>query len=132
MALSKATRDLKDVVTCAICVDDFADKDPRTLQCLHAFCARCLDQLHNTKMTGYITCPTCMEQTKLPHGSVYNLRPYFVAKQVNDCRNSSLFQSKYPIKKLCVWKIQKYIYVYLSLTTGLMKQSLHITKKNCW
>ena len=99
MSLSKATPNLENVVTCTICLDDFSDKDPRTLQCLHAFCVRCLDQLNSPK-TGYITCPTCTEQTKLPKGSVYDLRHYVVTRQVSNYSNSSLFPNKYAIIKL--------------------------------
>ena len=124
MALSKATRDLENIVMCAICLENFSDKDPRTLHCLHAFCVQCLNQLYSPR-AGFITCPTCTEQTKLPKGSVYNLRRYFVARQVINYRNSSLIPTKYPIQKLRVWKNTK-LHKFVPLDHSFMKQSLGI------
>ena len=93
MALSKATLDLENLVTCAICLENFTERDPRTLPCLHTFCVDCLQQTYLAKvarkpsMKRFITCPTCNEKSKLPDSSVYKLRHYFMARQVTDVVN---------------------------------------------
>ena len=90
MALSKAALDLENLVTCAICLGNFTERDPRTLPCLHTFCVDCLHQTYLAKidrepsMKRFITCPTCNDKSKLPDSSVYKLRHYFMARQVTD------------------------------------------------
>lgn len=60
---------------CPVCVQDHTD--PRALDCLHALCAGCIDQLLITADNkGEVTCPLCRAVTRLPGtGAAVDLPP---------------------------------------------------------
>ena len=64
------SKKIKDQLTCPICLDPY--EDPRTLPCLHSFCAGCLEQLPqkavvlDNKTKHQLSCPTCRNVTDLP------------------------------------------------------------------
>ncbi|ESN96207.1 hypothetical protein HELRODRAFT_163248 [Helobdella robusta] len=67
-----------EFLVCAVCSEPF--KRPKTLSCLHTFCARCIENIHNTELTyrkygdpREVTCPTCLKRTQLPVGGAKNL-----------------------------------------------------------
>lgn len=47
--------DVKEVVTCGICLQLYAD--PRRLRCSHTFCLQCLNEYQSTQT--WKECPTC-------------------------------------------------------------------------
>ena len=62
---------LEDQLTCPVCLDSF--KDPRTLPCLHSFCAGCLERLPQAvDKTGAhgLNCPSCRANADLPKQGV--------------------------------------------------------------
>ena len=63
---------LEDQLTCPVCLDSF--KDPRTLPCLHSFCAGCLERLPQVEIaqTGAhgLNCPSCRTKADLPKQGV--------------------------------------------------------------
>ena len=62
---STALKKLEEQLTCAICLDLYTN--PKTLQCLHSFCQRCVKGLPlDPQGDNYISCPTCRHCTQLP------------------------------------------------------------------
>ena len=79
MATSVSLVDLKSLVNCAICLSDL--KKPKSLACLHTFCASCLKgfvkqstRRHSRKC---IECPLCRDKTSLPERGVDGLKSNF-------------------------------------------------------
>ena len=76
---------------CKICFEPF--KDPKTLSCLHTFCADCL-QKHVDSDTNrssrfllysrYITCPLCRGKTEIPSGGIRRLPDNFLLSSLTD------------------------------------------------
>ena len=57
----------QDYLTCQICQGPF--KRPKALNCLHSFCACCLDEYLTTKKVaagGRFECPVCRKAVELP------------------------------------------------------------------
>ena len=69
-----ATKKLEDQLTCSICLDQYID--PRTLQCLHSFCIKCLEglPLHGDHS---LSCPTCRTVVVIPEQGVATLPKAF-------------------------------------------------------
>ena len=58
-----------DELICPLCIDTFSQ--PRSLQCLHSYCEKCLEGLQKaTKVSEGVRCPECRAWTELPHGGV--------------------------------------------------------------
>ncbi|XP_046584071.1 tripartite motif containing 13-like [Haliotis rubra] len=63
---------IEENLSCSICTEVLTD--PKTLQCLHNFCASCLQEYLNlsarlnTHVSG-IKCPNCREETQVPDPS---------------------------------------------------------------
>ena len=55
---SPVSKNLQDLVTCSICLEDFTD--PRALPCVHSYCKACLERLITPQ--GKITCPQCRNE----------------------------------------------------------------------
>ena len=75
-----AERTLKKVekeLNCSICLDTYSD--PRLLQCLHAYCRKCLVKLVVRDQQGQLilTCPICRHDTPVPANGVAGLLPAF-------------------------------------------------------
>ncbi|XP_078376430.1 E3 ubiquitin-protein ligase TRIM45-like [Oculina patagonica] len=67
-------RNLKEHVTCSICLDIYTD--PKTIDCLHTFCCECLKEhaLTNHRQ-GFYRCPECNAQIGIPEGNRFNSLP---------------------------------------------------------
>ena len=58
-------RNLKEHVTCSICLDTFTE--PKTITCLHTFCCECLKRhALATQQEGKFRCPECQAQVGVP------------------------------------------------------------------
>jgi len=58
--------------TCKLCSDLFTD--PRMLPCLHSFCKKCLQKLHEERgEDNKLRCPTCRKATCIPSVGVNGL-----------------------------------------------------------
>ena len=64
-------------LNCSICLDTYSD--PKLLQCLHAFCRKCLVKLVVRNQQGQLilTCPICRHDTPVPANGVAGLQPAF-------------------------------------------------------
>ena len=65
---------LKEQVTCAICLDSFTD--PKTITCLHTFCCDCLKK-HAliSQRNGKFRCPECQAEVDLPEANRFEKLP---------------------------------------------------------
>ena len=65
---------LKEQVTCAICLDSFTD--PKTIICLHTFCCDCLKK-HAliSQRNGKFRCPECQAEVDLPEANCFDKLP---------------------------------------------------------
>ena len=65
---------LKEQVTCAICLDTFTD--PKTITCLHTFCFECLKK-HAliSQRNGKFRCPECQAEVDLPEANCFDKLP---------------------------------------------------------
>ncbi|CAH3039547.1 unnamed protein product [Porites lobata] len=65
---------LKEQVTCAICLDSFTD--PKTITCLHTFCCECLKK-HAliSQRNGKFRCPECQAEVDLPEANCFDKLP---------------------------------------------------------
>ena len=58
-------KNLKEHVTCSICLDTFTE--PKTIACLHTFCCECLKKhASTTQRQGQFRCPECQAQVGVP------------------------------------------------------------------
>ena len=84
---SKLMSDINEqFLICKICFEVF--KMPKTLSCLHTFCADCLDKhleaesdRQSYRFTAYsraISCPICRKKTEMPTGGVKRLPDNFL------------------------------------------------------
>ena len=96
-------QNLEDMVTCAICLEPFEGRDPRSLPCLHSFCSVCLNGLlHEKKLQKseyYITCPVCQSGARIPAGNVSKLPAFFPSIKIQDVLKQE--KTKYSICKVC-------------------------------
>ena len=67
-------RNLKEHVTCSICLDTFTD--PKTITCLHTFCCECLKK-HAliSQRNGKFRCPECQAEVDLPEANCFDKLP---------------------------------------------------------
>ena len=67
-------KNLKEQVTCAICLDTFTD--PKTITCLHTFCCDCLKK-HAliSQRNGKFRCPECQAEVNLPEANCFDKLP---------------------------------------------------------
>ena len=70
-----------DIFECSICLSDMVDRAPRSLQCLHSFCEKCLKKLIKNNR---ITCPTCRKPTEVKENNVQELPVNFMLKKMRD------------------------------------------------
>lgn len=72
----KTLKKVEEQLNCSICLETY--KDPKFLQCLHAFCKPCLEKLvKNQKGKLSITCPDCRKVTPVPAKGVAGLQIAF-------------------------------------------------------
>ena len=73
----KILKKVEEELNCSICLDTYSD--PRLLQCLHAYCRKCLVKLVVRDEQGQLilTCPTCRHDTPVPANGVTGLQPAF-------------------------------------------------------
>ena len=91
-------KNLKEQVTCAICLDTFTD--PKTITCLHTFCCDCLKK-HAliSRRNGKFRCPECQAEVDLPEAMK---RQSFCSQQYHEREIVGFFCLKC---KLCVCQI---------------------------
>ena len=67
-------KNLKEYVTCSICLDTFTD--PKTITCLHTFCCECLKK-HAliSQRNGKFRCPECQAEIDLPEANHFDKLP---------------------------------------------------------
>ena len=67
-------KNLKEHVTCSICLDTFTD--PKTITCLHTFCCECLKK-HAliSQRNGKFRCPECQAEVDLPEANCFDKLP---------------------------------------------------------
>ena len=67
-------KNLKEHVTCSICLDTFTD--PKTITCLHTFCFECIKK-HAliSQRNGKFRCPECQDEVDLPEGNRFDKLP---------------------------------------------------------
>ena len=67
-------KNLKEHVTCSICLDTFTD--PKTITCLHTFCSECLKK-HAliSQRNGKFRCPECQAEVDLPEANRFDKLP---------------------------------------------------------
>ena len=67
-------KNLKEHVTCSICLDTFTD--PKTITCLHTFCCECLEK-HAliSQRNGKFRCPECQAEVDLPEANRFDKLP---------------------------------------------------------
>lgn len=65
---------MEEAVRCSVCSEVYQEgpREPLVLPCGHAFCRRCLTNVHNT---GHFTCPSCRRD--LSHLDVQDLPQCF-------------------------------------------------------
>ena len=64
-AMEPLLKNLKEHVTCSICLDTFTE--PKTITCLHTFCCECLKRhALTTQQHGKFRCPECQAQVGVP------------------------------------------------------------------
>ena len=67
-------KNLKEHVTCSICLDNYTD--PKTIDCLHTFCFECLKKHALTSQRqGFYRCPECQAQVGVPEGNRFDRLP---------------------------------------------------------
>ena len=67
-------KNLKEHVTCSICLDTFTD--PKTITCLHTFCFECIKK-HAliSQRNGKFRCPECQAEVHLPEANHFDKLP---------------------------------------------------------
>jgi hypothetical protein len=80
-ASPKSPRTLADLVTCPVCLETF--RDPKSLACLHTFCANCLENCRRP-FSQDIACPVCTRRTPLSPRGVMGLQNDFRVQQIQD------------------------------------------------
>ena len=59
----------KEEIICPMCIGVF--DNPRSLQCLHSYCEKCLLGLHRASaINDSIDCPECRAQTAVPEEGI--------------------------------------------------------------
>ncbi|CAL8086704.1 unnamed protein product [Calicophoron daubneyi] len=78
-----------EFLVCKICFESY--KNPKSLACLHTFCATCIEkhisaEVTYNKYTDYrdFTCPLCRKRTQLPLGGVKRLPDNFLISGLTD------------------------------------------------
>ncbi|XP_073254044.1 E3 ubiquitin-protein ligase TRIM45-like [Porites lutea] len=67
-------KNLKEHVTCSICLDTFTD--PKTITCLHTFCFECLKKhALMSQRNGKFRCPECQAEVDLPEANRFDKLP---------------------------------------------------------
>lgn len=80
---------IREELICAICLDFLSE--PKVLNCAHSFCLACLEQIAQSKykygagaklQKTDLECPSCRQITRLPSGSVQELKTNFSLKRL--------------------------------------------------
>ncbi|CAH3188055.1 unnamed protein product [Porites evermanni] len=74
LAMVSLLKNLKEHVTCSICLDTFTD--PKTITCLHTFCFECIKK-HAliSQRNGKFRCPECQAEVDLPEANRFDKLP---------------------------------------------------------
>uniref|UniRef100_A0A8C5PRK2 Uncharacterized protein n=1 Tax=Leptobrachium leishanense TaxID=445787 RepID=A0A8C5PRK2_9ANUR len=104
-----ASVDLRDEVTCAICLSIYTD--PVTLPCGHSFCRICIGDVMDTRKAKGYSCPECRDMFKIKPELKRNLRLSNIAesfKSVHQARKkimipcTNCFLYPVPAVKTCL------------------------------
>jgi len=83
---SSLQREVSEIVTCPICLEDF--KDPRLLPCVHTFCFQCLQGLYEDKNPGdNVSCPVCRKKFQIPQGGLNSLPLNFFLQNLIEAKD---------------------------------------------
>ena len=85
-AAEQALKKLADQLTCAVCLEDY--KEPKLLQCFHAYCKDCLALVLQDPQRKSLNCPSCRRPTPLPQDGISGLRPAFHIHHLFDIRDA--------------------------------------------
>ena len=74
LMMESPLKNIKEQVTCSICLDTFTD--PKTITCLHTFCFQCLKK-HAliSQRNGKFLCPECQAEVDLPEANRFDKLP---------------------------------------------------------
>ena len=98
-AAEQALEKLADQLTCAICLGDY--KEPKLLQCFHAYCKDCLKHLVlQDPQRKSLNCPSCRRPTPLRQDGISGLRPAFHIHHLFEIRDA-LVKIKGPQQTQC-------------------------------
>ena len=89
MASPMPSTDMDNALACCICFDSYIDPCiPKNLDCGHVCCKECLQQiLLGSKKKGFVQCPECRRQTKVPGGKIANLPTNFPLKSLAEAEH---------------------------------------------
>ena len=73
----KTLKKVEEELNCSVCLETYSD--PKLLQCLHAYCRKCLVKLVVRDQQGQLilSCPICRHDTPVPANGVAGLQPAF-------------------------------------------------------
>ena len=84
MASALVYEELKSIVTCSVCYESFEGRNPKLLNCFHAFCCDCIQTILDAKVSAVgrsgekiLLCPLCNTPTNVPRGDAVSLPTYF-------------------------------------------------------
>uniref|UniRef100_A0A8C5Q4Z6 E3 ubiquitin/ISG15 ligase TRIM25-like n=1 Tax=Leptobrachium leishanense TaxID=445787 RepID=A0A8C5Q4Z6_9ANUR len=75
-----ASVDLRDEVTCSICMEIYTD--PVTLTCGHSFCQLCITKTWDNQEEGEYSCPECLHRFRVKPELKRNLRLSNIAENI--------------------------------------------------
>ena len=93
---------------CKICYETY--RKPKTLLCLHIFCAECLEKHLDAEAersyryllySRYVSCPICRKKTELPSGGIRRLPDNFLVSNLTEIISRRRGSCKVPSCEIC-------------------------------
>ena len=92
---------ISSLIKCAVCLETFAE--PVSLSCLHTFCLKCIEKVHeNSGKPVAIVCPTCRQQSTVPQTGVSGFPHNFIVDNLIGANKSMLEYCKQHANELAV------------------------------
>lgn len=87
----------EDLVSCHICLYeyDYAEHQPKFLDCHHYFCSSCLKAMCVRAVTGILPCPTCRDPTKIRSRRISDFRTNHVAMRLIKMEKDRALERKF-------------------------------------